>query len=254
MELNHRQKQILATIRAESEVQIDYLAEKFSVTTQTIRRDVNHLCEQGLARRVHGGVSLPASMTNTSYRYRSEVESKAKGDLTAKIAAAIPDGSTIMIGIGTTLAHLAQHLLPKKSLRVITNNLQVVQILEANENIEIYLAGGQFRREHQDIMGSSAVDFFNGFEADIGICGCAAVTDSHFVMEHENIEADITKAIIKNSRKQWLVADASKWGRFAAMKVSPLKQFDQIFTNNSHLPAEYPVTMSLPFETMSEGE
>ncbi|MCQ1056888.1 DeoR/GlpR family DNA-binding transcription regulator [Photobacterium sp. ZSDE20] len=244
MELNHRQQQILATIRAESEVQIDHLADKFAVTTQTIRRDVNHLCEQGLARRVHGGVSLPATMTNTSYRYRSEVESKTKGDLTANIAACIPDGATVMIGIGTTLAHLAQHLLSKASLRVITNNLQVAQILEANESIEIYLAGGQFRREHQDIMGSSAVDFFNSFEADIGICGCAGVTDSHHVMEHENIEADISKAIIRNSRQQWLVADASKWGQFAAMKVAPMKQFDKIFTNNTQLPTEFPVYLT----------
>lgn len=251
MELNQRQQQILATIRAENEVQIDHLAEKFAVTTQTIRRDVNHLCEQGLARRVHGGVSLPAAMTNTSYRHRSEVEAKAKDDLTANIAACIPDGSTVMIGIGTTLAHLAQHLLSKTSLRVITNNLQVVQILEANEHIEIYLAGGQFRREHQDIMGSSAVDFFNSFEADIGICGCAGVTDNHYVMEHENIEADISKAIIRNCRQQWLVADASKWGRFAAMKVAPMNQFDKIFTNNTQLPTELPIYLAAPVTQQS---
>lgn len=244
MELNHRQNQILATIRTEGEVQIDHLAEKFAVTTQTIRRDVNYLCEQGLARRVHGGVSLPASLTNTSYRYRSDVESTAKSELAATVAACIPDGSTIMIGIGTTLARLAQHLLSKNTLRVITNNLQVAQILEANENIEIYIAGGQFRREHQDIMGSSAVSFFDGFEADIGICGCAAVTDRHFVMEHESIEADISKAIIRNSRKQWLVADARKWEQFAVVKVSPMKQFDKIFTNNQRLPKEFPLHLT----------
>ena len=67
MELNHRQKQILATLKANQDIQIDHLAELFSVTTQTIRRDVNHLCEQGLARRVHGGVSLPTTLTNTSF-------------------------------------------------------------------------------------------------------------------------------------------------------------------------------------------
>ncbi|PSU36183.1 DeoR/GlpR family DNA-binding transcription regulator [Photobacterium lutimaris] len=241
MELNHRQQQILTTIRTEGEVQIDRLSEQYAVTTQTIRRDVNYLCEQGLARRVHGGVSLPAAMTNTSYRHRSEVEAKAKDALTSHIAACIPDGSTVMIGIGTTLAHLAQHLLSKPSLRVITNNLQVAQILEANKYIEIYLAGGQLRREHQDIMGSSTVDFFNSFEADIGICGCAGVTASHYVMEHESIEADISKAIIRNSRQPWLVADASKWGRCVAMKVAPMKQFDKIFTNNTQLPTDLPI-------------
>ncbi|PSW20125.1 DeoR/GlpR transcriptional regulator [Photobacterium sanctipauli] len=238
MELNHRQKQILATLKANEDVQIDHLAELFSVTTQTIRRDVNQLCEQGLARRVHGGVSLPATLTNTSYLFRSEVESTAKTTIAEAVAHSIPDGSTIMMGIGTTVTKIAQHLLGKTSLRVITNNLQVAKILEANKHIEVYLAGGLMRREHQDIMGSSAIDYLGGFEADIGICGCGSVTESHHAMEHESLEADLSQAIIANSRQTWLVADASKWSRFAAVKVAPLASFDRIYTNKCSLPGD----------------
>lgn len=238
MELNHRQKEILATLKANQDIQIDHLAELFSVTTQTIRRDVNHLCEQGLARRVHGGVSLPTTLTNTSYRFRAGVESETKDSIAIAVADAIPEGSTIMMGIGTTVTRIAQYLLAKPALRVITNNLQVARILEANEQIEVYLAGGLFRREHQDMVGSSVVHFFSDFEADIGICGCGSVTDSHFAMEHEQVEADLSKSIIKNSRESWLVADASKWGRFAALKVASLEQFDRVYTNNSQLPSD----------------
>ena len=238
MELNQRQKLILATLKTNQDVQIDHLAEQFEVTTQTIRRDVNQLCEQGLARRVHGGVSLPTALTNTSYRFRTGVESESKDSIAMAVAKAIPEGATIMMGIGTTVTRIAQYLLAKPSLRVITNNLQVARILEANEQIEVYLAGGLLRREHQDLVGSSVVKFFSDFEADIGICGCGSITSSHFAMEHEQVEADLSKAIITNSRESWLVADASKWDRCAALKVASLNSFDRVYTNNRNLPEE----------------
>ncbi|OIQ26475.1 DeoR/GlpR family DNA-binding transcription regulator [uncultured Vibrio sp.] len=241
MELNDRQKKILSTLKANQDVQIDHLAELFSVTTQTIRRDVNHLCEQGLARRVHGGVSLPATLTNTSYRFRSEVESETKDDIAIAVANDIPDGSTVMMGIGTTVTRIAQYLLTKSALRVITNNLQVAKILEANQQIEVYMAGGLLRREHQDLVGNSVLNFFAGFEADIGICGCGSVTDSHYAMEHEQLEADLSQSIIRNSRQSWLVADASKWGRFAAVKVASLSDFERIYTNKNQLPEEFSI-------------
>lgn len=243
MELNQRQKQILATLKSNQDVQIDHLADQFAVTTQTIRRDVNQLCEQGLARRVHGGVSLPPALTNTSYRFRTGVESEVKDGIAMAVANAIPEGSTVMMGIGTTVTRIAQYLLAKPALRVITNNLQVARILEANEQIEVYLAGGLLRREHQDMVGSSVVNFFSDFEADIGICGCGSITTSHYAMEHEQVEADLSKAILNNSRECWLVAGASKWGRFAALKVAPLDRFDRIYTNNRQLPEELNVQL-----------
>ncbi len=244
MELNQRQKHILSSLKLGEDVQIDYLATLFSVTTQTVRRDVNELCEQGLARRVHGGVSLPATLTNSSYQFRSEVESTTKDSLAKAVADAVPDGTTVMIGIGTTVTRIAQFLLSKTALRVVTNNLQVSKILEANQNIEVYLAGGLMRREHQDLVGSSVCQFFADFEADIGICGCASVTQSHYVMEHEQSESDLSRAILANSRQTWLVADATKWERNTAIKVAHLADLDRIYTNKQQLPQElslYPV-------------
>lgn len=99
------------------------------------------------------------------------------------------------------------------------------RILEANEQIKVYLAGGL--REHQDTVGSSVIQFSSDFEADIGIYGCGSVTDHHFAMEHEEVKADLSKSIIKNSRESWLVADDSKWRCFA-LTHSPLPFSDTV--------------------------
>lgn len=239
MKLNSRQKSILSRLKHNEDIQIETMSEFFQVTTQTIRRDVNQLCKAGYARRTHGGVSLPALLTNTSYQTRSDLHFDIKDQLAKTVADSIPDGATIIMGIGTTVARIAYYL--NKTNRVITNNLQVVKILETNPDIEVYIAGGLFRSKQQDVVGNSVLTFFNDFEADIGILGCAAVTDSHSAMEHETNEAELSQAILKNSRQSWLVADASKWTKSASVKVAPLSKFDQIYSDQTDLPEDLPI-------------
>ncbi|EOD79258.1 Glycerol-3-phosphate regulon repressor, DeoR family [Grimontia indica] len=236
-----RQRQILDYLKANGNVQIEELAEMFSITTQTIRRDVNCLSEQGLARRVHGGVSLPAILTNTTYQFRFQLESEIKQRLAKKLASHIPEGSTVFLGIGTSMAYIAQCLAQYEKLRIVTNNLEVEKVLQGNPNVDVFLAGGLVRSQHQDVVGQSVLRFFEDFEADIGIVGCGSVTGSHFAMEHEPIEAEISKAIIANSRETWLLADASKWGRFASSKVARLSDFTKVYTNQDSLPSDIAV-------------
>ncbi|RBW47029.1 glycerol-3-phosphate regulon repressor [Psychromonas sp. B3M02] len=239
MKLNARQQNILLRLRQREDVQIDAMSEHFQVTTQTIRRDVNQLCKAGYARRIHGGVGLPVQLSNSSYQYRSDIQFDAKDKIAQKVANSIPDGSTIIMGIGTTVTRIAYYL--KTKHRVITNNLQVVRILEMNPDIEVYIAGGLFRSQQQDVVGNNVTEFFNNFEADIGILGCAGITNSHCAMEHETAEAEISKCIVNNSRQTWLVADATKWAISASVKVAALSQFDQIYSNYTNLPSELPL-------------
>ncbi|MEH6451627.1 MAG: DeoR/GlpR family DNA-binding transcription regulator [Psychromonas sp.] len=241
MELTLRQQEIINYLKQHSDVLIDELSVMFSVTRQTIRRDVNLLCEQGLARRVHGGLSLPANLTNTTYQFRREIECGVKIAIAQQVAKQIPEGATVMMGIGTSVTYVAQFLTGLKTLRVITNNLQVTRILETNPNIEVYLCGGLLRSEHQDVVGHSVLRFFGDFEADIGIISCGSITANLSAMEHEPQEAEISKAIIANSRQNWLLADASKWGRFASVKVGNLSCFARIYTNKTGLPSDFPV-------------
>ena len=243
MELSQRQLQILDRLKQHRAIQIDDLARQFDITTQTVRRDVNQLCEQGLARRVHGGISLPAALTNTTYGFRSVVENPVKDAIARVVAHSIPDGSTIMLGIGTTISQLAYHLKEKNTLRVITNNILAAKNLESNPSIQVYLSGGLLRPDHQDVVGKSALDTISQFEADIAIIGCGSVNSGHVVMEHETCEADISQCLISNARQKWLLADASKWSRFTSVKVAPLETFDKIFTNKSGLFESLPVEL-----------
>ncbi|MGH6880123.1 MAG: DeoR family transcriptional regulator, partial [Hypericibacter sp.] len=69
-----RQEQILALVHQRGFVSIEAMAEHFSVTPQTIRRDVNRLCAKSLLRRYHGGAGLPSGIENAAYQARQVMQ------------------------------------------------------------------------------------------------------------------------------------------------------------------------------------
>ena len=248
-DLNVRQQSIIELVHQQEYCSIEELAQRFEVTTQTIRRDINQLCQLGLTRRHHGGVGLPATLTNRSYASRQVTNQQEKQTIADEVVKAIPNGATLFLGIGTTIALIAERLANHSELRVVTNNFEAAHILSHFENIETWIPGGRIRTNDRDVVDGSAEQFYGQFSADIGIIGCAGVTDiaqSHsdminlgsttmdtqpFAMEHELREAKVSQAILANSEQKWLVANNSKWQRRANTKVAPLSYFDRVFSN-----------------------
>ena len=155
-----RQGRILEIVREEGFASIEHLARQFDVTQQTVRRVVNQLCDQGLLRRIHGGVSLPVQNQNLAYGSRQGLNADAKRRIAHAVSNFIPDGASLMIGLGTTPEYVAQALSNRQDLRVITNNLNVAAAFAQNPDIEITIAGGTLRPLDRDIVGDAAVRFF----------------------------------------------------------------------------------------------
>ena len=239
IELSERQHHILSLLTQQDYCSIEQLSTNFSITKQTVRRDINALCDLGLARRHHGGVSVPASLENSSYVARKTSFTDAKQKIAAQVANQIPNGSTLFLGIGTTISAIAEQLGGHQQLRIVTNNFEAATILSHYDHIETWIAGGRLRNDDRDIVGESSHDFFQQFIADIGIVSCAAITTLQsaspsnkpidWCLEHEQQEAKISQAIINNSLQTWLVAHDTKWHRQANAKVAPLNSFDQVF-------------------------
>ncbi len=143
MKITERQLQIVDTLRETEELGVDELAERFEVSAQTIRKDINQLSEAGLARRIHGGIALPASTCNISFRSRRATNAVAKRAIARACAERIPDGASVFLGIGTSVAMLAEALVEHKDLRVLTNNLDVAELLCDYPHICVSLSGGQ---------------------------------------------------------------------------------------------------------------
>jgi len=229
--LSERQNDILSRISARGAQQIDRLAQDYGLTSQSIRRDINALCALGLARRLHGGVDLPVLPQNTPINARAGLHGTSKRLIAARVARDIPDGSTVFMGIGTTVRYTAEALRGHSGLTVITNNVDVALILGDVEGIELHLAGGVWRPNDRDLIGSDAIRYFEKFHATHAVVGAGGLHPTGGVLDFSYGEAQITNAILQNSRTRYLAADASKWLGSAGVRVAPFSQFTHFVTD-----------------------
>lgn len=232
-----RQEQIVALVHQRGFVSIEALAEHFSVTPQTVRRDVNRLCAQALLRRYHGGAGLPSSVENTAYRARQVLHLAEKRRIATAVAGAVPDGASIFINIGTTMEQVARALLKHRSLRVITNNLHVADILAENEDFEVMVAGGQVSGRERGLIGDATKDFIGQFKTDLCILGVGGIDSDGTLLDFDFREVRVSQAMMANARRILVAADHSKFGRAAMARLGSLADADALFTDRPPPPA-----------------
>ncbi|TWG81300.1 DeoR family transcriptional regulator [Cupriavidus gilardii J11] len=231
MSLSPRQREILGWLSDASRLSTDQLASRFGVSSQTIRRDINALSAQGLARRMHGGLSLPGSQHNLSYTQRSTAHVERKRRIARRAVAVVEPDTTLFLGYGTTVAEFARALPPELPLRVVTNNLDAAHALADKPEIETWVTGGRLRPRDRDLMGSVTLDFLRRFRAHLAICGAAAIDAEGGLYEFQPDEAELSRMMLSHSHSRVLLADSSKYLRDAPCRVATLDQIDHFFTD-----------------------
>ncbi|BBD09233.1 DeoR family transcriptional regulator [Desulfovibrio ferrophilus] len=214
-------------------VAVGDLAERFSVTPQTMRRDINTLAGQGLVQRFHGGVGPALSTENVAYTDRQILCREEKRRIARDMARCIPPKSSLFINIGTTTEEVARALRGHERLRVITNNLNVATILTGHANIELIVAGGVVRHRDGGIVGEAAADFIRQFKVDFGIIGISGIDADGTLLDYDYREVRAARAIIDNSRKVFLATDYTKFGRNAMVRLGHLSEIDALFTDRN---------------------
>ncbi len=231
MHYNPRQKEILLLVQRSGFVSNEELAQAFSVTPQTVRRDINQLCLEGLLRRYHGGAGLPSSVENVAYTTRQVICLEEKRLIARAVARNIPDQASLFINIGTTTEEVAKALHDHRGLRIITNNLNVAAILSQNSSFEVIIAGGVVRSRDLGITGDATTDFIKDFKVDFGIIGISGIDMDGSLLDFDYSEVRVAQTIMENSRKVFLVADHTKFGRSALVRLGQLSQVDALFTD-----------------------
>lgn len=226
-----RQLEIINFARQVGTVEVEDLARRYEVTPQTIRKDLNDLCERKILHRTHGGATISSGVENLSYEARRFVAAEEKRAIGRAAAALIPNGSSLFINIGTTTEEVANALLGHEDLLVITNNLNVAAVLHREPKMEVIVAGGAVRRSDGGVIGSMAVDLIRQFKVDFAVIGASAIDEDGSLLDFDYREVRISQAIIENARNVILVADRSKVARTAPVRIAHLNQIDTFVTD-----------------------
>lgn len=222
----NRRAAISTLVLERGAVTVGSLAERFDVSMQTIRRDVDALCEGDMLHRVHGRIELSEEFLNTPFDQRAGTNPLGKRAIGEATAALIPDGSTLFISIGSTPLSVANALSHRTDLTVITNNLNAAMSLSEEPSNRIILPGGELRLPDRDILGEQVLEFFDRFRADFAVFGVAGIANDGGMLDFHTTEVLARQKIRENAQTSLLVLDGSKFGRHAPAVGGNITEMD----------------------------
>ena len=227
-----RKNAILARLSGEGKVIVSELAREFSVTEETIRRDIERLSREGLATKTYGGaVANTSPATDLPYQVRKHANVERKEAIADLIAAMVNDGDRIMLDASSTVIYLIRKLKTKKNITVITNSVEILLELSDVPGWTVLSTGGSLKEGALSLVGSSAEKMIRGYHVDLAVCSAKGVDAQMGITESSERDAEIKQVIFAAADRKILAVDATKFDRISFVKVCDLDAVDMIVTD-----------------------
>ncbi len=233
-----RRKGILEFVTREGRAEVMELAEYFGVSTMTIRRDLNFLNAKRLLERERGGALANEGLVK-EIPYRVKVASNVtiKQNIAKEAVKLVQEGDAIILDAGSTTLEIAIQLkICKKSIAVVTNDLNIALELADAPHINVITTGGQVQPKTYCLLGAESINFLKQVSANVVFLGGGAI-DSSGIYTPTLEKAHLKRAMINNGAKVVLVADHTKFGCRAFAKICDFDDVDVIISDNALDPA-----------------
>lgn len=211
-------------------ISIEEIASRFSVTTQTARRDVVALELEGKVRRLHGGAVASTPIDPTVYRQRRIANAEAKDAIGAAIARLVPDNASIFLDTGTTCEAVARALIDHKALRVVTYSLRVASTLSDCTDFTIAVPGGFVRQVDGGVFSQTSAEFIQAFKFDFVVISVSGIDEDGDIGDDDYAEVAAVRAAMMQAGRVILAIDSSKFGRRGLVRLGSLRDIDLLVT------------------------
>lgn len=227
-----RRRSILSVLAREGQARISELAESFGTSEMTIRRDLEALELEGLARRVRGG-AIPA--INRSYEppiaLRAGEAQSAKERIGRAAADLLRDGETVIIDVGTTTLEMAKAITGRQALTVVTSSLLVATELSKRSEIRTIVSGGLVRPGEMSLIGARAEAAYGDLNCDSVFLGVAGISPEKGLTEYNLDDTRVKQIALEAAQRCIVLADETKLGRVAFATVAPISRVDVLITD-----------------------
>lgn len=232
--ISKRHADILRILDNQGTVTVTALAESLGVSTETVRRDLRPLTDDGAVLRMHGAVSLSTPSGEAPFRRRMRENAQSKQSIALSVAAMLRDGDTVMMDTGTTTSFVARALTALrpglKNLTVITNSTDIALTLTTAGSHRVLLAGGEVFGDSGAVLGSSAVAFLRGFQAGVAVLSAGGI-DAAGVTDFDMAETDFARAMLDQAQRVVIACDSTKFGRRALVRVADFSRLQDVVTD-----------------------
>jgi len=234
-----RLRMILEILSQEKKIVVKDLAEKFSLSDSSIRLDLTELEKRGLIFRTHGGAIIPDETRNdivlnkNILQQRKETCADEKRRIANAVMDLISDGDSIMIDGGSTNYFIAKQLHQKRGLTIVTSSTHLLPVLAQINDANIFLTGGLFQREFEDLIGEISLEIIGRFSPDKTIMGTDGISLKQGLTSTEPSMAPLKRKMVSISKHLIVVADSTKIGKVCLVHVAGLNEVETIVTDSN---------------------
>jgi len=224
-----RRKAILEKLKQEKKVIVSELSELFAVSDETIRRDLDLLCQEGYAIKGYGGAVLNENDLPVSIRKIQNPEQKKK--IAALVEPLVSDGESIILDASTTAISVAKMLKNKKRLTVITNSIEVMVELADMHDWNIITTGGYLKGDSLAFVGTRTIADIANFYADKLIFSCKGLDMQRGILDSNDAFAQVKRKMVLCAKTKILATDMTKFDRTALAKIADIGEIDMVVTD-----------------------
>ncbi|KPZ14402.1 hypothetical protein ALP50_200225 [Pseudomonas syringae pv. spinaceae] len=226
-----RLDEIMRLLAQQQRVKASDLAQLLFVSEETIRRDFKHLEEEGRLRRIHGGAILPRSSEELPLQERSRLKPRAKAGIATCAAQLVTEGMAIFLDTGTSTLALAQQLTRFSQLKIITNSLDIAQLISHQSDNQVLVAPGDVRRTDNALIGPHTLEFARQFHYDIAFMGIGGIDLDLGLMDYQEPEAMLRRTLVRHCARSVVLADDGKFGHRTFINTLPFAAITTLVTN-----------------------
>jgi len=213
-------------------VYVSKLSEKFRVSEETIRRDLDKLVKQDIVTRSHGGAVLNIEYYNEAQSFYkiSEDNIENKKYITEKAIDFIKEGSTIVADSSSTVLEALKLMKNRTDVTVVSNSISMFQEL-SESRLNIISTGGNVNSKSRSFQGSTTKDIIRKYNVDIALVGCMGMDFDRGISDLDEAEVEIKRTMINQANKVILLVDHTKYDKNSLVKLFDYEDIDHIITD-----------------------
>ena len=228
-----RRREIAQLLLRNGNLKASRLAEQFEVSTETIRKDLIYLQEQGIAKKSYGGAIACNELLERPVALKEMENMTVKTAIANRALELIPEKSVILLDAGSTTYALAKLLTLRDDLTIFTNSVTILSLLSDSEN-QVFALGGRVRGSSKGIVGSWSIQALQSIHVDASFLGSDGFRNLAGPSTASDEEAEFKRAVLSCSNRTIILSDNTKFASNSLFQFCHWKEIDTLVTNTGN--------------------
>lgn len=227
-----RKNEILSRLMSDGKVIVSELASEYQVTEETIRRDLDKLEKEGLAKKTYGGAVKNENINvELPYTVRKQTNVEGKKYIADIIGTLIHDGDYLLLDSSTTALFTVKSIASLHNITLLTNSIEVLLELPQNNDWRVICTGGEFIQNSLSFAGRQVESIIDDYNVDLAVISCKGLDMQKGITDTRDYNAQIKKAFMRSAKRVLLAVDNTKFDKTSFVRFAEISDVSAVVTD-----------------------